>query len=128
MRNFIIPVKVIATMALLFCGALALQAESAFTDEEIAASSSMSDLENPPKPVKQSQPNIPPELHGLKASVQIGFLIDEKGRVVKPRIVQSSNDSFNELSLRCVRGWEFTPGQKGGAPVMVRVVVPLRFK
>jgi TonB family protein len=120
--------KVLLTSCLLVLGAAALQAESAFSDEEVASSSAMSELETPPKPVKQSPPNIPPELHGLKASVQIGFIIDEKGRVVKPRIVQSSNDSFNDLALRCVRNWEFEPGKKGGESVKVRVVVPLRFK
>ncbi len=123
-KNF----KVFLTSCLLVLGAAALQAESAFSDEEVASSSAMSELETPPKPVKQSPPNIPPELHGLKASVQIGFIIDEKGRVVKPRIVQSSNDSFNDLALRCVRNWEFEPGKKGGEAVKVRVVVPLRFK
>jgi TonB family protein len=120
--------RVFATATLLLFGAAALQAESSFSQEEIAGSSAMSELETPPKPVKQSPPTIPPELHGLKASVQIGFLIDEKGRVVKPRIVQSSNDSFNDLAIRCVRNWEFEPGKKGGKAVSVRVVVPLRFK
>lgn len=120
--------QIFLTASLLVLGAAALQAESAFSDDEVASSSSMSELETPPKPVKQSPPSIPPELHGLKASVQIGFIIDEKGRVVKPRIVQSSNDSFNDLALRCVRNWEFQPGTKGGQAVKVRVVVPLRFK
>jgi periplasmic protein TonB len=120
--------KVFATAALLVIGAAGLQAASAFTAEEIAASSSMGELETPPKPVRQTQPNLPPELQGLKASVQIGFLIDETGRVVKPRIVQSSNDSFNDVAMRCVRNWEFEPGKKGGKAVSVRVVVPLRFK
>jgi TonB family protein len=121
--------KLFAT-ALFFvlAGAAALQAGNAFSDEEVASSSSMSELETPPKPVKQTSPNLPPELHGLKASLQVGFIIDDKGRVTNARIVQSSNDSFNEIALRCVRNWEFEPGMKGGKPVPVRVVVPLRFK
>jgi TonB family protein len=127
MRYFT-PIKMFACAALLFIGATALVSGSAFTDEEIAASSSVSELDGNPKPVKQSPPTIPPELHGLKASVQVGFLIDEKGRVAKPRIVQSSNESFNDLSIRCVKNWEFEPPTKAGVPVMVRVVVPLRFK
>jgi TonB family protein len=120
--------KVIVCSFLLFFGTSSLVADSAFSDEEVADSSSMNELDAPPKPVRQNQPSIPPELKGVKASVQIGFLIDEKGRVVKPRIVQSSNNSFNEISLRCVREWEFEPGTKGGRPVTVRFVVPLRYK
>ncbi len=120
--------KVIVCGILLFSGASALVADAIFSDDEVAESSAMNELDSPPKPTKQSQPNIPPELKGVKASVQIGFLIDEKGNVVKPRIVQSSNASFNEISLKCIREWEFEPGTKGGQPVKVRVVIPLRFK
>ena len=120
--------KIFACVSFLLCGTAALRADQVFSEEEIAESSSMGDLDAPPKPVKQTPPSIPPELQGVKASVQIGFIIDEKGRVTKPRIVQSSNTSFNEISLKCIREWEFDPGTKGGKPVKVRVVVPLRFK
>lgn len=120
--------KLFAASAILLLGAGSMQAESAFTDEEVAASSAMSELESPPKPVKQTKPSVPPELQGIKASILVGFLIDEKGEVTKPRIVQSSNESFNDIALRCVRNWEFEPGKKGGKTVSVRVVVPLRFK
>jgi protein TonB len=120
--------KVILCGFLLLSSASALIADTIFSDEEVAESSAMNELDSPPKPVRQSQPNIPPELKGVKASVQIGFLIDEKGNVVRPRIVQSSNASFNEISLKCIREWEFEPGAKGGQPVKVRVVIPLRFK
>ncbi|MFA5257329.1 MAG: TonB family protein [Opitutales bacterium] len=126
--RYLTSFRFIFIFALLGLGAARLQADSAFSDEEIAESSDMRDLDTPPKPVKQAAPSIPPELHGLKASVQVGFIIDEKGRVVKPRIVQSSNDSFNDISLRCIRGWEFQPGKRGDTPVKVRVVVPLRYK
>jgi TonB family protein len=126
MRYFT-PLRLFACFAFLACGALGLRADS-FTDEEIASSSEMKELDTPPKPTKQSAPVVPPELHGLKASVQVGFIIDEKGRVVRPRVIQSSNDSFNDISIRCIRNWEFNPGTKGGQPVKVRVVVPLRYK
>lgn len=120
--------KVLACVSFLVFGNATLRADSPFSDEELASSSSMNDLDAPPKPVKQSSPSVPPELQGIKASVQIGFIIDEKGNVQKARIVQSSNVGFNEISLRCVRDWQFEPGSKGGQPVKVRVVVPLRFK
>jgi len=127
MRYFTLPKILICAVILLF-GANSIFADAAFTDAEVAASSAVGELDSTPKPVKQSPPALPPELHGQKASVQVGFLIDEKGRVVKPRIVQSSNESFNDLSIRCVKSWEFEPPTKGGTPVMVRVVIPLRFK
>jgi protein TonB len=115
-------------MAFMLLGAYSLNAESAFTDEEIASSCDMKDLDTPPKPTRQNAPNVPPELHGMKASVQVAFIIDEQGRVQRPRVVQSSNESFNEVSIRCIRSWEFEPGVKGGQAVKVRVIVPLRYK
>jgi TonB family protein len=120
--------KIIVCAAMLFFVTGTMFAESAFTEEEIASSSSANELDGTLKAVKQSMPALPPELHGQKASVQVGFIIDEKGRIVRPRIVQSSNASFNDLSIRCVSSWEFAPATKGGSPVKVRVVVPLRFK
>jgi periplasmic protein TonB len=123
------PLRLFLCAAMLLLGtSVMLRAESAFSSEEVSSSAAIAELDTPPKPVKQNPPNIPPELHGLKASVQVGFIIDEKGRVTKARVVQSSNASFDDITLRCVRDWEFQPGTKGGKPVSVRVVIPLRFK
>lgn len=99
-----------------------------FTEEEIATSVDVRDLDSPPRPKKQSVPPVPSSLARVQASVQVGFLIDEKGRVRKPRIIKSSNPSFNAYVLDFVRDWEFEPGKRDGAAVSVRVIVPLRFK
>jgi protein TonB len=99
-----------------------------FTDEEIASSVDVRDLDSPPRPKKQSAPNVPSNLRNVQASVQVGFLIDEDGRVRKPRVVKSSNPDFNDVAINCVRGWEFDPGKRDGQAVAVRVIVPLRFK
>jgi TonB family protein len=99
-----------------------------FTDEEIAMSVSIKELDAPLKPVKQVQPEISSDLVGLQASIQIGFIIDEKGKVMNTRIVRSSNDALNQVAMDCVAQWQFEAGKKGGSPVAVRVVVPMRFK
>jgi len=124
----LLPLRFIFSLALIGLSTNALHADETFSDEEVAQSSDMRELDTPPKPKKQSSPTIPPELHGMKASVQVGFIIDERGRVIRPHVVKSSNDSFNDISIRCIRTWEFEPGKRDGQPVKVRVVVPLRYK
>jgi len=106
---------------------VSMQAQDFNADEE-ATSVSIKDLDSPPKPEKQDKPSIPPALRKIKASIQVGFIIDESGNVVAPRIVKSTDDRLNDVALDCVAGWKFVPGEKDGNKVKVRVVVPLRFK
>lgn len=99
-----------------------------FTDEEIAMSVSIKELDAPPKPVKQVQPAVPADLVGVQASIQVGFLIDENGKVINTRIVKSTNNALDQVAMDCVAQWQFEAGKKNGNPVAVRVVVPMRFK
>lgn len=111
-----------------FCfGTVNVQA-GAFTADEETTTVSIKDLDSPPKPIKQEKPSVPPALRKIKASIQIGFIINEDGNVVDPRIVKSTEDKLNDVALECVQKWRFNPGQKDGKKVPVRVVVPLRFK
>jgi len=118
--------KILVGLTLLMLPAL-VQADI-FTEEEKAMSVSIKELDVPPKPVKQVQPNIPDELQGVQASIQIGFLIDEDGNVIKTRIVKSTNNALDQVAMDCVAQWRFEAGKKNGSPVAVRVVVPMRFK
>lgn len=101
---------------------------SDFTDEEIANTESMKDVDSPPKPVKQVAPDLPSNLKGEKATVQVGFVIDAQGNVTNPRIINSTNADLDEYALASVSQWEFDPAEKGGAPCAVRVILPMRFK
>lgn len=99
-----------------------------FTDDEVATTVSMKEVDTMPKPVKQTAPEVPGELRGQTGTIQVGFLIDEKGNVVNPRIAKSTNDELNEIATKTVGTWKFKAAEKGGKPVPVRVIVPLRFK
>jgi TonB family protein len=115
-------------IALLFATFVSpIYGESAFSQEEIAQTCELSQLDKPIKPIRQKKPTLPAELQGLKASVQVAFIIDEKGRVTNPRVIQCSNDSFKKIALESASEWVFEPGTKNGAPVSVRVAVPMRF-
>lgn len=119
--------KIFLMLFSLSLAAVPMQAEEFSADEE-ATSVSIKDLDSPPKPEKQDKPSIPPALRKIQASIQVGFIIDESGNVVAPRIVKSTDDRLNDVALDCVASWKFVPGEKDGNKVKVRVVVPLRFK
>jgi len=101
--------------------------ESMFSPEEISQTCELNQLDKPIKPIKQEKPVIPQVLQGVKASVQVAFIIDEKGRVTNPRVIQCTNDDFKMIALENASKWLFEPGTKNGNPVAIRVVVPIRF-
>jgi len=102
------------------------QSES-FTEEELANSFSVKDVESPPKPVKQSPPNVPGNLKGKAGTVHVAFIIDGSGKVTVARVIKSTLDDLNEIAVNTVTKWEFEPAKIGGAGVSVRVIVPIRF-
>ncbi|MGH7959039.1 MAG: energy transducer TonB, partial [Opitutaceae bacterium] len=59
--------------------------------------------------------------------VHVDFMVDERGHVVDPRIVRSSNRLFEEPTLRAVSKWKFEPGRRHGKVVTFRMMVPVMF-
>ncbi len=104
-----------------------LNAQS-FTDDEKANTFSMKEVDSPPKPAKQDAPSVPGSLSGIAATVHVGFIIDGSGNVIDARIIKTTDDRFNDISVSTVSGWMFEPATKGGSGVSVRVIIPLRYK
>jgi periplasmic protein TonB len=111
----------------LVASAFSLFGDSSFSDEEVSTTFSAKEVEVMPIPVNQSQPNIPSSLKGVAGKVFVGFIVDESGKVVSPRVLKTENESLNEIAMDCVAKWKFKPAQKDGANVSMRVVVPIRF-
>ena len=65
---------------------------------------------------------------GVEGRVTVQFVVDERGNVVDPVVVQSPNDLLSEAALEAVRKAKFTPGQQRGRPVKVRFAVPVTFR
>ncbi|MEM0897899.1 MAG: energy transducer TonB [Verrucomicrobiota bacterium] len=85
--------------------------------------------EQPPRPVSQSPPRYPPELHkkGVTGLVKIEMTIDANGRVRNPQVVESTDRGFNQPALSAVRQWKYEPGLRGGVPAPFKVRVPIKF-
>ena len=89
-----------------------------------------SGLDNPPRATVQTPPAYPPNARaaGLVGEVWVEFAVDEAGRVLRTRVVRSSDPMFDEPTLRAVAKWRFEPGRKNGRPVSFRMVVPVNYR
>jgi len=82
-----------------------------------------------PVPVKTPPPDYPYELkrQGISGVVAVSVVIDESGDVTSCTATKSSNADFEATALAAVKKWKFKPAQKDGAPVKMKVTIPIRF-
>jgi periplasmic protein TonB len=89
----------------------------------------MMDVDVIPSPVHQVAPAYPADQRQARTSgsVILEFVVDERGSVMQPKVLQSSHPSFNQPAIDALRKWKFEPGLKDGKPVKVRMRVPMVF-
>lgn len=83
----------------------------------------------PPVPVRTVQPDYPTEMRrdGVSGVVTLKCQIDEKGDVTGAEVEKSSNSAFEPAALSAVKKWKFKPAKQDGAPVPIRVSIPIKF-
>jgi TonB family protein len=54
-------------------------------------------------------------------------LVDDKGRIVKARVIQSV-PGLDEAALDAAKKWQFEPARKGGKPVATILHMPVAFR
>ena len=64
---------------------------------------------------------------GAKVTVDVSFVVDEKGRVEAARVINSADGRFDASALEAVLRWRFRPGEIGGSPARTFVRVPFVF-
>lgn len=86
-------------------------------------------FDDPPTPLRTQAPRYPDALRkdGITGMVSISVTIDEKGSVAAATVTKSTNAGFDDAALEAVKQWKFKPAKKGGQPVAVTVVLPIRF-
>jgi len=88
-------------------------------------------FDKPPQVLTRLDPYYPVEARqsGTEGRVLIRVLIDEDGRVEEAEVVESQPAGvFDAAALKAIRGWRFSPAQRLGQPVAVRVDIPVSFK
>jgi protein TonB len=97
-------------------------------DQEADAIFSMADLDQKPQVVYQPGPVLSQQLRRkAPGKVNIIFIVDENGRVVEPRVRNSTDPLFETPALAAVRRWKFEPGKRNGKAVRFRMLVPITF-
>jgi protein TonB len=83
----------------------------------------------PPVPVRTVAPDYPAELRreGVSGIVMVKCTIDEQGNVTEPTIEKSSNNAFEQPALAALKKWKFKPAKQDGAPVAMKVSIPIKF-
>jgi protein TonB len=89
---------------------------------------SIADLDQRPRVIYQPSPTVSAKLKKqAPGTVNILFIVDERGKVESP-IVQSSTDPvFEGPALSAVKQWKFEPGMRNGQAVRFRMRVPITF-
>ncbi len=87
------------------------------------------DVDRPPRLLQQVRPIYPSEAFVTKVegTVVIEILIDERGRVVRTRIVRSVA-LLDAAAVAAVRQWVFAPALKHGRPVATLAMAPVTFR
>jgi protein TonB len=83
----------------------------------------------PPVPVRTVAPDYPDELRreGVSGLVMIKCSIDAQGNVTETEVEKSSNAAFEKPAIAAVKKWKFKPAKQDGAPVAIKVSIPIKF-
>jgi TonB family protein len=81
-----------------------------------------------PRVVKQVNPHYSTD-HGVRAvgSVIIALVVTSKGLPRDPHVVKGLDKDLDQSAVEAVKEWRFTPAQKDGKAVAVRVSVQIQF-
>ena len=89
------------------------------------------EVDQAPRVIKQERPVYPmvARRRNLSGKVMVKFLVDQQGRVTKPKILEAHPQGiFEESVLASVTKWQFKPGVYRGKEVATWVVLPIQFR
>lgn len=90
----------------------------------------INDVDKKPRSVKQVPPVYPIEANrrGLSGYAQAYFVIDQSGNVINVKVTKASDPIFERPTIEAIRKWKFTPGEKGGKPVVTRAEIRIPYQ
>jgi len=65
---------------------------------------------------------------GVQGTVLMAAVVEVTGRVGEVQVVRSLRSDLDEEAVKAVKGWQFQPGTRNGAPAPIVVSVELYFK
>jgi TonB family protein len=84
----------------------------------------------PPEVSRTVPPDYPFAMRraGVSGRVVVAFVVDTRGRVHAPYVVESTHPGFRDSAIVAVEQWRFRPGTKEGRPINARMQVPIIFQ
>lgn len=84
----------------------------------------------PPKLIKKVDPIYPEEAKEAKVQgvVLLQARTDEKGNVVKVKVLRSESSMLNDSAIDALKQWKYEPCYKNGKPVPVVFTVTIKYK
>lgn len=84
----------------------------------------------PPVLISSVEPKIPHRLRiaNTAGTVNVGLILDRKGKPTNLHIVKSSDPDFDKISMDAVAKYRFKPATLHGEPVPVQLVVQVNFQ
>jgi|SRR5580658_10432641 protein TonB len=64
--------------------------------------------------------------YDIGSTVKVEFVVDTAGHTQDISIQSASDRSLAEAVVDAVKQWQFTPAQRNGAPVAMKVILPVR--
>ncbi len=88
------------------------------------------ELDQQPRAIVATKPIYPYSMQQskTKGEVLVEFVIDETGRVIRPRVLKSTHREFEQAALEAVIKSKWQPGRKDGEDVRTLVHLPVQFK
>ncbi len=105
----------------------ALDTEQAVRDMVMTESA----VDQPPQPTRRTSPVYPPRARGkgVTGRVVLGLLIDDRGQVVRVKVLESSPPGvFEQAATEAVRAWRFQPARYQAQAVKVWARQTLHFQ
>lgn len=89
------------------------------------------DLDQKPRPIYRAQPvmsaKVRKRAQGSGGAVVIAFVVDERGKVIDPQVISSTDPVFERPAVDALKQWKFEPGKKNGKPVERRIRQTITF-
>ena len=63
----------------------------------------------------------------VKGSVEVALVVSSQGAPKDPRVVQSLDPEVDRCAVDAIRKWRFSPAQKDGKPVAVKLTIEMQF-
>ncbi|HEY1794057.1 MAG TPA: TonB family protein [Opitutaceae bacterium] len=63
--------------------------------------------------------------YDIGADVKVEFVVDTTGHASSISVLSGTDRAFAQAVVDAVRQWEFTPAQHNGAPVAMKVILPV---